>query len=64
MSSAELDLHEIRTRIAKALVDDFDATPQLAEEAVLKINEEHVDEFPDLDDLAEHVYDTQSFWES
>lgn len=55
-------LHIIREKVAESLIRDFDADPTMAEQAALNVEQEHVDEYPDLDDLVEHVYDTQSFW--
>lgn len=63
---SELDrmkLDEIREKVQKILVDDFDATPSLAEEAAARIKEEDAEDFDNLDEFAEFIHDTARFWE-
>lgn len=62
-SSDRGSIHETRARIVKSLVEDFDASPDLAEAAALKVEQEHIDEYPDLDELVEFVHDSQEFWD-
>lgn len=59
----DLKLDEIRERLVKALVDDFDSSPNLAEEAAARVTQDDVDDFDNIDELAEFVYDNEKFWE-
>lgn len=56
-----------KDKLVKTLVEDFDASEHLAQEAVVRFAsdvepEEELD-FENFEDLAEHVHDTQSYWE-
>lgn len=62
MSTANMDIHQVREKLVETLVEDFDSDKEMAEKAAMKVDQEHVDEYDDLDDLAEFVYGNQSFW--
>lgn len=59
----QVDIHKIREWVANSLVEDFDATPELAERAALKVDTEHIQEYSNFDDLVEFVHGTESFWD-
>lgn len=57
------DIDDVREQLIKILVEDYDASPHLAEEAALKVNQDDVDAYETIEDLAEYVHDTQEFWD-
>jgi hypothetical protein len=56
-------LTDVRDEVQRKLIEDFDASPDLAEDAASKITDDDLEEHPDIDELTEYVHDTQSFWE-
>lgn len=56
-------LADVRDEVQRKLIDDYDSSPNLAEDAASKISDDDIEEYPDIEELTEYVYNTESFWE-
>lgn len=58
---------EVQEKLVKILVEDWDASEHLAQEAVARFGRDNesvpLDSWPTLAELAEEIHETQSYWE-
>ncbi len=58
-----MKIDDIREKLKKTLIEDFDASPHLAEEAAARVTTDDSDDFDNIDELAEFVHDNSKFWD-